>query len=188
MKIKITLIGLILLSPLLCFHLLPSASRDYKEGDIIFQVSKSRQSSLIQYATGSIYSHCGVIVYKNGQPYVLEAISTVQLTPLQKWIDRGRFGKVKSVRIFEKKDVKIKYKKYLGYKYDLAFKFDNGKYYCSELVYLIYKDQFGIELCKPKKLKEYNLFGIEDKARKRGMSLEQLVVAPSDILNTKCKL
>ena len=30
---------------------------DWKEGDIVFQISKSEQSPLIQYATGSPWSH-----------------------------------------------------------------------------------------------------------------------------------
>ena len=33
--------------------------------------------------------------------------------------------------------------------------------YCSELVYLIYKEQFGIELCKPRPIKSYNTFGLK---------------------------
>ena len=42
-----------------------------KEGDVIFQTSQSQQSPLIQIATGSRISHCGIIVMKNGKPYVL---------------------------------------------------------------------------------------------------------------------
>jgi hypothetical protein len=44
-----------------------------KEGDIIFHTSKSKQSPLIQYATMSTLSHCGIIVEKKGDLYVLEA-------------------------------------------------------------------------------------------------------------------
>lgn len=36
-------------------------------------------------------------------------------------------------------------------RYDMEFKFDNGKMYCSELVWRVYKDQ-DIELCKPRKV------------------------------------
>ena len=38
---------------------------EYKEGDIVFIISKSEQSPLIQYATRSLWSHCGIVVYKN---------------------------------------------------------------------------------------------------------------------------
>ena len=48
----------------------------------------------------------------------------------------------------------VQYRKYLGQPYDLEFRFDNGKMYCSELVWLVYKDQ-GIELCDPRKVSSF---------------------------------
>ena len=42
-----------------------------KEGDVIFQTSQSKQSPLIQIGTRSKITHCGIIVMKNGKPYVL---------------------------------------------------------------------------------------------------------------------
>lgn len=155
---------------------------DWKEGDIVFQLSKSEQSPLIQYATGSPWSHCGIVVEKNGQFYVLEASNVVKLTPIDTWCKRGRFSSVKKLRILDQ-DVKVRYGKYLGKPYDLAFKFDNDKYYCSELVWLIYKEQFGLELCQPRTIKEYNLAGIKKHLKRRGLDENQLVVAPSDLLN-----
>lgn len=156
----------------------------WQEGEIVFQISKSSQSKYIQLATGSIYSHCGIVVNKNKQYYVLEASNIVKLTPINQWIDRGRFKYCKSYKVFDK-PVHINYSKYLGQKYDKQFKFNNNKMYCSELVYLIYKEQFGIELCKPKKIKSYHLFGLSKIIKRRGINLNQLVVAPSDIINSK---
>lgn len=173
-------IFLILMVLAVGFFLLPGQN-NYKEGDIVFQMSQSQQSPLIQYATASPWSHCGIIIEKKDGLYVLEASNVVKLTPLQKWIDRGRFNKVKKVRIIDE-PIKVKYKKYLGIPYDLQFKFDNGKYYCSELVWVIYKEQFGKELCEPRPIKDYHTFGIEDKISKRGMKLDQMVVAPSDLI------
>lgn len=157
---------------------------DWKEGDIVFQISKSKQSPMVQLATGSPWSHCGIVVEKNKRFYVLEASNVVKLTPIDEWCKRGRFSSVRKVRIL-KKDVKVRYAKYLGKPYDLAFKFNNGRYYCSELVYIIYKEQFGIELCKPRKIREYNILGLEKKLKSRGMDKDQLVVAPSDLLRAK---
>lgn len=53
----------------------------------------------------------------------------------------------------------------------------------SELVYCIYRDQLNIKLCTPKKIKSYNTFGIKDKMKKRGISAQQLAVAPCDLLD-----
>lgn len=155
-------------------------AQEFKEGDVIFQTSQSKQSPLIAYATMSNKTHCGIIVEKDSKIYVLETLGTIKLTPIKVFIDRGLFKKY-WVKRYTDKPLKVDYKKYLGIPYDLAFKFDNGKFYCSELVYTIYKNDFGIELCKPKQIKEYNIFGIENKAKNRGMNINQYVVSPYDL-------
>ena len=163
--------------------------KEVREGDIIFQTSQSQQSPLIQIATRSKISHCGIIVMKNGKPYVLETLKTLTLTPLDKFIARGKGGKYWLKRS-KKENIKIKYGSYLGKPYDLAFKFDNDKFYCSELIYDIYKNQLGIELCEPKKVSDYLILGtdklpqIEKAMKKRGITKEQYAVAPVDIFES----
>lgn len=71
-----------LLLSILYLPMFADGSTTYKEGDIIFIISKSKQSPMIQYATGSLWSHCGIVVYKKGEPYVLETSNVVKLTPL----------------------------------------------------------------------------------------------------------
>ena len=162
---------------------------EVREGDVIFQTSQSQQSPLIQIATRSKISHCGIIVMKNGKPYVLETLKTLVITPLDKFIARGEGGKYWLKRS-NKENIKIKYGSYLGKPYDLAFKFDNGKFYCSELIYDIYKNQLGIELCKPKKVSDYLILGtdklpqIEKAMKNRGITKEQYAVAPVDIFES----
>jgi hypothetical protein len=158
-----------------------------KEGDIVFIWSKSRQSPFITYATGSLYTHCGIIVMKNDEMYVLEASNQVKVTPYNTFVDNARCGYYERIRIIPN-NIKIDYHKYLGKKYDLQLDFNNDKMYCSELVYLIYKDQFGIELCEPKQIKEYNIFGLGSLLKNRNMSLDSYVVASSDIFKTEHKL
>ena len=165
----------------ICLTNFTCQGNNLKEGDIVFQISKSEQSPLIQYATMSPWSHCGVIIEKNEKLYVLEASNVVKLTPLDEWKKKGRLGFMKSRRVC-KQEVKIKYKKYLGTPYDRQFKFNNGKYYCSELVYDIYKNQLGLQLCTPKKISRYHILGIKKQMKKRGISSKQLVVAPCDLL------
>ena len=163
--------------------------KSVKEGDVIFQTSKSQQSPLIQIATRSKITHCGIIIMKDGKPYVLETLKTLVVTPLDKFIARGEGGKYWLKRS-NKENIKIKYGSYLGKPYDLAFKFDNGKFYCSELIYDIYKNQLGIELCEPKKVSDYLILGtdkmpqIEKAMKKRGITKEQYAVAPVDIFES----
>jgi hypothetical protein len=39
------------------------------------------------------------------------------------------------------------------------------------------------QLCKPRTIREYRIEGMEDVLKKRGMDLDQRVVAPCDLLN-----
>ncbi len=53
------------------------AADDYtpRNGDIVFQVSRSNQSRAIQLVTGSPYSHMGIVYLRDGEPVVFEAVS-----------------------------------------------------------------------------------------------------------------
>ena len=161
-----------------------------REGDVIFQTSLSQQSPLIKMGTRSTITHCGVVVMKDGKPYVLETQKTLVLTPLNKFIARGKDGKYWHKRP-KLDNIKIKYSGYLGKPYDLVFKFDNGKFYCSELIYDVYLNQLGVELCKPKKIDDYLILGthripkIKRAMEKRGITMEQYAVAPVDVFNSK---
>jgi hypothetical protein len=161
-----------------------------KEGDVIFQTTQSRQSPLIQLATRSKISHCGIVVMRNGKPYVLETLNTLKLTPLDKFVARSKGGKYWLKRS-DKENIKIKYDHYLGKSYDVAFRLDNDIYYCSELVYTIYKHQLGIELCKPKRIDDYLILCtdelpiIKSELQRRGITKEQYAVAPVDIFESE---
>ena len=163
---------------------------EVREGDVIFQTSKSQQSPLIQIGTRSKITHCGIIVMRGGKPYVLETLKTLVLTPLDKFIARGEDGKY-WIKRSSKENIKIKYAKYLGKPYDLAFKFDNGRFYCSELVYDIYQKQLGIELAEPRQVKDYLILftdrhpKLRRAMKRRGISKEQYAIAPVDIFNSE---
>jgi hypothetical protein len=163
---------------------------EVREGDVIFQTSKSQQSPLIQIGTRSKITHCGIIVMRGGKPYVLETLKTLVLTPLDKFIARGEDGKF-WIKRSSKENIKIKYAKYLGKPYDLAFKFDNGRFYCSELVYDIYQKQLGIQLAGPRQVKDYlilftdRLPKLKRAMKRRGISKEQYAIAPVDIFNSE---
>jgi hypothetical protein len=163
---------------------------DVREGDVIFHTSQSSQSPLIQIGTRSHITHCGIVVIKDGKPFVLETLKTLVLTPLDKFIARGKDGKYWLKRS-DRENIKIEYAHYLGKPYDLAFSFDNDIYYCSELVYDIYKKQLGIELCEPKQVGDYLILGtdkldkIKSTMQRRGITKEQYAVAPVDVFESE---
>src|SRR5688500_9444179 len=69
------------------------AASPLRDGDVIFHTSRSTQSAAIQRATHSPYSHMGLVLYRDGKPFVFEAIATVRYTPLASWIARGDGGR-----------------------------------------------------------------------------------------------
>ena len=196
-KIAFAALGIVILCAALLFRswlIEPLSAQDapitdVREGDIIFQTSQSEQSPLIQIGTRSKITHCGIIVMRKGEPYVLETLRTLVLTPLDKFIARGKDGKYWLKRS-DKENINIKYAHYLGKTYDLGFSFDNDIYYCSELVYDIYLNQLGIKLCEPKKVDDYLILctdkipQIESTMKRRGITNEQYVVAPVDIFES----
>lgn len=168
---------------------------DLREGDVVFIESKSQQSPYIKAGTMCKWTHCGVVVNTAKGLRILEASKTVMLTPIDKFIGGAKSGNYMAKRPRQKLTKPISYSKWLGQPYDLAFKFDNGKMYCSELVWLVYKEQ-GIELCEPRKVGDYfvvklahsKLVGsykkakwLRDLMKKRNITLDQYAVAPSDL-------
>ncbi|MBM7045168.1 hypothetical protein JTP94_08340 [Rhizobium lusitanum] len=74
-----------------------TAGGDYpplQDGDLIFQTSTSSQSSAIIFATGSAFSHMGIIKNDSGAITVIEAAARVKETPLKTWVNRGLLRRV----------------------------------------------------------------------------------------------
>ena len=156
---------------------------EIKEGDIVFIESQSSQAPYIKLGTMSKWTHCGIVVNTPEGLKVLEASKKVKLTSYATFVG-GAKGENWCVKR-PKKTINgpIHYQKYIGMPYDLEFKFDNGKMYCSELVWLIYKEN-GIELCKPRKVSSFPMTRIPKVKKlmaKRNISMSQEAVAPVDI-------
>ena len=136
------------------------------DGDLIFQTSRSSQSAAIQHATGSIWSHMGMIVLRNGQPYVLEASATVRYTPLAQWVAYGVGRHFVIKRLVDANRVLTSEAvarldavgaSFLGRRYDSTFEWTDDRMYCSELVWKIYDRALGVEIGKLQKIRDFNL-------------------------------
>jgi uncharacterized protein YycO len=170
------------------------STQAFKDGDIIFQTSKSSQSEILKIVTKSNLTHCGIIFHKNGKPFVFEAVQPVKVTPLKEWINRGKDSKYSVTRLTydlsesAKKDMLTYAKKQLGKSYDLKFQWSENKMYCSELVWKIYNSA-GFTLSYPKKFSDYDLSSESAKTtikhRYNGnLNLNENVVSPVDLYNS----
>jgi len=170
-----------------------------QEGDMIFQTSQSKQCEAIRIATNSKFSHCGIVFIQKGKKYVFEAVQPVKYTSLGAWINHGKENhfvvtRIKNASILLSPQTIQRMKAYgnqLNNKdYDLYFEWSDDKIYCSELIWKIYKNGAGIELCPLQKLKDFNLKDprvqtILAERYGNNIPLEENVVAPSNLENSK---
>lgn len=177
----------------------PGSNFKFQDGDIILQTSESRQCEAVRIATDSKFSHCGIVFNKNNEWYVLEAVQPVKITPLKSWIRQGKEGKylvrrLKDNSVIKNKEVHSKMiaygEKQLDKGYDLYFEWSDNKMYCSELVWKIYKEGAGIEICTLRKLKSFKLKNPTVKAilkERYGNKIpySEKVVAPSQLAETE---
>lgn len=167
-------------------------SAELMEGDLIFHESKSAQSKAVQAATGSKFSHMGMIVQRSGKPHVLEAAGTVNFTPLAQWIARGEGGRYTVKRLKERAKVltpealakaSAMIKQLAGKPYDLTFEWSDDRIYCSELVWKIYDKAAGVQIGTLQKLKEFKLDAPEVRPMLKqrygdNVPLEEPVISP----------
>jgi len=144
------------------------------EGDLLFEVSEnSVMSEAITASTAqhdSIkYDHVAIFVLCDGIPSVIEA-STAHGVAQTSWADfvsssnhiNGKPGLVvmrinqKAMRISQ---AVTRAKTYLGEPYDWSYLPDNGKMYCSELVYEAFLDADGKPLFTAKPMNFRNAKG-----------------------------
>lgn len=126
-----------------------------QEGDFLFQdLDCGPTCDAIEAVTWGVdsvkFSHIGLVVNDKGEWKVLEAISLgVVLTPIDEFLNRSFdengnpkvwVGRLKSEysKLVEQSLSVVP--KYLGMEYDNEFIYNNGKYYCSELIYDVFKD------------------------------------------------
>jgi hypothetical protein len=169
-----------------------------REGDLIFQTSRSRQSRAVQEATRSEWSHCGLLAKRDGIWLVFEAVQPVKATPLSQWIARGRDNRFavkrlkESVRKLSKTDlVKMDSvgRTLAGKPYDALFGWSDERIYCSELIWKIYHRALGVEVGAVQKLSDFDLSSpavkvLMEKRYGRNPPLQDSVVSPVAIFQS----
>lgn len=166
----------------------------WKEGDIIFQASRSSQSAAIQLATHSRYCHMGILLKEGSRWKVLEAIGHVMTTPAREWISigEGKHYVVKrlpglTTEMLQK--MRRVSKRYAKKSYDPYFEWSDDRMYCSELVWKIFKEATGHEIGRLQPLKEFDLSNpiVTQKLHERfgpTLPLEQPMISPGAMFDS----
>jgi hypothetical protein len=171
------------------------AAEPLRDGDIIFHSSRSSQSAAIERATRSPYSHMGVILHRDGKPFVFEAIATVRFTPFAKWTARGDGGNyvVKRLRggltAAQSRKLRVAAAPFEGRPYDLYFEWSNDRIYCSELVWKMYRRALNVEIGARQKLREFDLSDAMVRAKMRErygskVPLDEPVISPAAMFDS----
>ncbi|MGC3997814.1 MAG: YiiX/YebB-like N1pC/P60 family cysteine hydrolase [Anaeromyxobacter sp.] len=159
-----------------------------RSGDLVFQTSGSAQSIPIQRATGSPWSHVGLVEVAADGIYVLEAEATVVRTPWATFRNRGvgRRVLVMRARLDEAARIKViaEATRHLGTPYDPLFGWGDDRVYCSELVVKAFQRGAGLELGRLEKLGDLNIRGLEPEltARYGRVPRELELVTPASLV------
>lgn len=174
-----------------------SDPKPLQEGDILFQQTGGEQGRAVQLATGSPWTHVGILFKDDGQWMVYEAVGPVLLTPLDEWTAHGENGRWVAKRwVGAEKMEATKLRallrkagaRFRGLPYDLQFGWSDERIYCSELVWKMYAEGPGVELCDPKPMREHALASpiVQEVMRKRyGTTppLDELMIAPGALFD-----
>lgn len=180
----------------------PHAAPTVRDGDIIFQTSKSSQSLAIQRATGSRYSHMGLIFMRAGKPFVFEAVSPVKYTPLELWIARGVGGHYVLKRLKNSATLLTPNAvqrlsdaagNFVGRPYDLGFAWSDDRMYCSEIVWKLLDRVLGVQVGELQKIRDFNLSdpAVRAKMRERygtRIPMEEPVITPAAMFDSEALL
>ena len=133
-----------------------------RDGDFLFQsLPHNPLIDAIEGSTHSPFSHCGIVVNRDGKWKVIEAIGPVKETPLPLWIAQGRNNSYVAYRLTAPLDGKIPEiivaaERYKGRPYDIHYALDDVKIYCSELLWKATRDAAGTKLGRLQTLSELN--------------------------------
>jgi len=169
-----------------------------RSGDIVFQNVNSSQCKAIELATGSPWTHVGVVFEDQGELFVYEAVQPVKITPLDDWIEHGQGNRYVAKRLIGADSLltpailarmKAIGKSHMGKNYDLYFEWSDERMYCSELVWKIYEQVLGIEIGKRQPLRSFRLDHpiVKELLHERygnTLPLDEPMISPGDMFNS----
>jgi len=134
----------------------------------------------------------GIVFLRGAKPEVLEAVSPVRFTPLEKWVARGELGRYVAKRPRHRlppdrvRRLRSVGESFLGRPYDEYFGWSDDSLYCSELVWKVYERATGIALGRLHRLGELDLSQpiVRAQLAKRygeAIPLDQQVITPAAI-------
>jgi len=178
---------------MLLFLALAAQSQQLVDGDLVFHRSQSSQAAAIAAATGSEYTHVGVVFHIEGSPMVFEAVEPVKMTSFSDWKRRGKGGHVVVKRLEEGvspqalEKMEALREKWLGLHYDAMFQWSDDRMYCSELAWKLFDQATGIQLGALKPLTEFELADPavqELLIRRTGgrIPADQLLISPAEMM------
>lgn len=130
-----------------------------QEGDLLFQsIPYNTYIDTIEGSAQSPYSHCGILIIKDGQWMVLESLNAVTVTPINDWRDRAQFIDVYRFKEpFRKHIPKMidQAQRFTGQAYDIYYQMDDSRIYGAELIYKAYKITSGRNLGKTVSLSDF---------------------------------
>lgn len=110
-------------------------------GDIVFQsLPPAPLVNTIEGVTQSPFSHCGLVAQRASGWIVIEALNGVEETPLREFLSRGGNGGFAVYRLGPNDKLAVPEmveaaRAFLGRPYDVRYRMDDEKIYCSELIY-----------------------------------------------------
>lgn len=164
----------------------------FQEGDLIFIQSQTAQAPAVQEATGSEWTHVGIIVKRDQNVMVAEASQGVTVTPILNFIARSKNKLFKVARVkqfnllLHREALYQAIGQFYGKPYDIYFEFSDSKIYCSEFTYKVFKKILNIEIGQVQKTGDLNLDGpyvqklVQERLTPIGkqVNLNELIVTP----------
>ena len=147
-------------------HLPKDRTSLLREGDIVFQQTGGEQGRAVQVATGSPWTHVGVLFKEQDRWMVYEAVGPVLTTPFDEWAAHSADGHWVAKRWVDAENqapnalrsaLKKAGARFNGLPYDSEFRWGDERIYCSELVWKMYAEGAGVRLCEPKPMRDHAL-------------------------------